>query len=73
MPNTYVDVIKKNVVINVSFTLADVTALQTILLKHLEHKITLDDKSWNIIEDLCTKVDQCAKDQNLTESKEISF
>ena len=73
MPNTYVDVIRRDAVISVPFTLADITALQTILLKNLDKRITLDDKSWDTIEDLCTKIDQCAKEQNLTESKEISF
>lgn len=73
MPNTYVDVIKQGAVINVPFTSNDIAALQTILLKNLDNQIKLDDTSWNTIEGLCSRVDHCAKDQNLTESKEISF
>jgi len=73
MLNTYVDVIKTNAVVNVPFTTKDVAALQLILLKNLDHRINLDDISWSIIEGLCTRIDDCAKEQNLIESKEISF
>jgi hypothetical protein len=73
MLNTYVDVIKQGAVINVPFTCKDITALQTILLKNLDSQIKLDDLSWNTIESLCSRIDNCAKDQDLTESKEISF
>lgn len=73
MPNTYVDVIKKDAVIHVPFTASDILALQTILLKNLDHKIEIDDVSWETIENLCSRVDQCAKEQNMTEPREISF
>jgi hypothetical protein len=73
MINTHVDVIKEGAVINVPFTSADVAALQAILLKSLNHQVKIDDASWNTIEGLCLRVDQCAKDQNLTHSHEISF
>lgn len=73
MANTYVDVIKKDAVINVPFTTNDVSALQSILIKHLERKVSIDDKSWDVIEEICHRIDKCAKDQNLTESKSIEF
>jgi len=68
MANTYVDVIKKDAVINVPFTTNDVSALQSILIKQLERKVSIDD-----IEEICHRIDKCAKDQNNTESKNTEF
>ena len=73
MPNTHIDVIKQGAVVNVPFTTQDISALHVILLKNLDDQIKLDKTSWDTIEQLCSKVDQCAKDQKLTQSKEISF
>lgn len=73
MLNTHIDVIKQGAVINVPFTTGDIRALQMILLKNLDNQVQLDQTSWDTIEQLCSKVDQCAKDQNLTQSREISF
>lgn len=73
MLSTHIDVIKQGAVINVPFTTGDIRALQMILLKNLDNQVQLDQTSWDTIEQLCSKVDECAKDQNLTQSREISF
>lgn len=73
MPNTYVDIIKKDAVVQVPVTNRDIVALQSILLRSIEHKISLDDSSWETIENLCARIDECAKEQNLTESRIIEF
>jgi hypothetical protein len=73
MPKTYVNVIRKDAVISVPFTCKDVSAYQTVLLKHISGDIQLDDQSWQIIEELCTRIDNQAEEQNLTESKSIEF
>ena len=73
MPKTYVNVIRKDAVIQVPFSCQDVAAYQVILLKHLNGEVRLDDKSWQIIEDLCSRIDFHAEEQNLTEPKPIEF
>lgn len=73
MAKTYVNVIKKDAVINVPFTTDDIAKLQSILLKHLDKKVNLDDESWIIIEQLCERIDENALKQDKTESKEVSF
>jgi hypothetical protein len=73
MAKTYVNILKKDAVINVPFTPADIARLQSILLKHLDKSVTLDDASWQTIEELCQRVDDHAREQNQTESKEVNF
>jgi len=73
MAKTYVNVIKKDAVINVPFTTDDIARLQAILLKHLDKKLSIDDESWNTIEELCERIDQNAVNQDKIESKEVSF
>lgn len=73
MAKTYVKVIKKDAVINVPFTTDDIAKLQSILLKHLDKKVNLDDESWIIIEQLCERIDDNAFNQDKTESKEVIF
>lgn len=73
MAKTYVKVIKKDAVINVPFTTDDIAKLQSILLKHLDKKVNLDDDSWIIIEQLCERIDESAFSQDKTESKEVIF
>lgn len=73
MAKTYIKVIKKDAVINVSFTTDDVAALQAILLKHLDNKFKLDDESWSTIEEICHRIDESAFNQNKTESVEVNF
>lgn len=67
------DVFKQDAQITVQFTTDDVAALQSILLRHLAGEAKLDDPSWETITDLCTRIDQCAKDQMQTVSKEVEF
>ena len=73
MAKTYVNVIKKDAVINVPFTTDDVAKLQAILLKHLDYKIAIDDDSWNTVEELCSRIDHYAIIQHKIESKEVLF
>ncbi len=73
MAKTYVNVIKKDAVINVPFTTDDIARLQAILLKHLDKKLSIDDESWNTIEELCERIDHNAVNQDKIESKEVSF
>jgi hypothetical protein len=73
MAKTYVNVIKKDAVINVPFTTNDIVKLQAILLKHLDKKVSIDDESWNTLEELCDRIDQNAINQDKMESKEVSF
>lgn len=67
------DVFKRDAQITVPFTTDDVAALQSILLRHLAGEVRLDNPSWDAITDLCTRIDQCAKDQHQTVSKEVEF
>jgi hypothetical protein len=73
MSRIYVNAIKKNAIIKVPFNTDDITRLHRILLKHLDSKFSLDDESWGTIESLCSKIDECARLQNQTESKEVNF
>jgi hypothetical protein len=73
MSKTYMSSLKKDAVIQVPVTTDDIAKLHSILLKHLDNKISLDPRSWEIIEKLCYKIDACAEEQNLTELKEIEF
>jgi hypothetical protein len=73
MAKTYVNILKKDAVITVPFTPNDITKLHAILLKHLDKSVSLDDASWQTIEDLCQRIDDEAKTQNQTESKEVNF
>lgn len=73
MSKTYMSSLKKDAVVQVPMSTEDIAKLHTILLKHLDNQISLDDKSWEIIEALCSKIDKCADKQNLTELKEVNF
>jgi hypothetical protein len=73
MSRIYVNAIKKNAVIQVPFNTDDISKLHCILLKHLDNKVSLDDDSWQTIELLCSKIDEYARLQNQTESKEVNF
>lgn len=73
MSKTYMNSLKKNAIVQVPITTDDIAKLHTILLKHLDNQISLDDRSWEIIQKLCSKIDTCAEEQNLTELKEIEF
>lgn len=73
MAKTYVNILRKDAVINVPFTPADTAKLQMILLKHLDKSVSLDDSSWKTIEELCQRIDDEARQQNQTESKEVDF
>ena len=39
----------------------------------ITNKVSLDDESWQTVESLCSKIDECARMQNQTESKEVNF
>lgn len=73
MSKTYLSSLKKDAVIQVPIGTEDIAKLHSILLKHLDSQISLDNTSWEIIETLCRKIDACAEEQNLTELKEIKF
>jgi hypothetical protein len=73
MPITYLNVLKKDAIVNVTFNTSDISELHSILLRHLDDQCKLDDKSWSAIEALCGKIDRCAQNQNQTESKEVNF
>jgi hypothetical protein len=73
MPKTYVNVIRKDAQIKVPFTCKDVAAYQAILLRHITGEARLDEKSFQVIEDLCSRIDFHAEEQNLTEPKAIEF
>jgi hypothetical protein len=73
MAKTYVSVLKKNAVINVNFTNEDITRLHAILLRHLDNQNQLDDKSYDTINGLCSKIEDAARKQNQTENKEVNF
>lgn len=70
---TYVDVLKANAKINVEFQLADVTALQGILLRHLAGKNNMDNTSYDVITELCTRIDEAAVAQHQTVSKPVNL
>lgn len=70
---TYVDTIKENAEVNVVFTSKDIITLQSILVKHVQGLNKLDDTSWATIESLCERIDQCAREQNLIESKSVEL
>lgn len=73
MARTYVNVIKKGAVVSVPFSTDDIARLQAILLRHLDDQARLDAASWDTIEEICQRIDNCAKDQNQTERKEVDF
>jgi RNA:NAD 2'-phosphotransferase (TPT1/KptA family) len=73
MSKTYVSSLRKDAVIQVPITSDDIAKLHSILLKHLDNQISLDDNSWAAIEKLCNKIDRCAEEQNLTELREVNF
>jgi hypothetical protein len=73
MAKTYIALLKKDAKIEFVFNTEDIAKLQTILLKHLTKENVLDDESWNIIQDLCNRIDECAQKQNQIESKEVNF
>jgi hypothetical protein len=73
MSKTYVNSLKKDAIVQVPMSTDDIAKLHTLLLKHLDNQISLDDKSWKVIEELCSKIDKCADKQNLTELKEVNF
>jgi len=73
MSRIYVNAIKKDAIIKVPFNTNDIAKLHCILLKHLDNKVSLDDESWQTVESLCSKIDECARMQNQTESKEVNF
>lgn len=70
---TLVSVLKSDAVINVQMTVEDVAAFQSILLKHLDKQIKLDDSSWNIIQELCERIDDEARNQDQTETRELEM
>jgi hypothetical protein len=73
MPNTYLNVLKKDARVTVPFNTNDIAALHSILLRHLDDQCKLDTKSWSTIESLCSKIDSYAQSQNQVESKEVNF
>ena len=73
MSKMYVNTIKKDAVIQVPVTTDEISQFHTILLKHLDNQVKLDDKSWQIIEEFCSKIDCYAAQQNQTESKELEL
>jgi hypothetical protein len=73
MSKTYVSSLRKDAVIQVPITSGDIAKLHSVLLKHLDSQITLDDNSWDTLEKLCNKIDRCAEEQNLTELREVNF
>jgi RNA:NAD 2'-phosphotransferase (TPT1/KptA family) len=73
MSKTYMSSLKKDAVVQVPMSTEDIAKLHSILLKHLDSQISLDDRSWETIERLCSKIDKCADKQNLTELKEVNF
>lgn len=73
MTKTLMTVLKKDAQVCVSFTPGDVSALQSILMRHLTKEIKLDDRSWETIEQLCTRIDDCAATQDQIENKEVEF
>ena len=70
---TYMDVLKANAKINVEFEVGDVAALQGILLRHLSGQNDMDQKSYDVINTLCGRIDQAAIDQNQMVTKEINL
>jgi hypothetical protein len=73
MPKTYVDVIKQDAKIKVTFAPNDVAELQAILLRDLNKENSLDKESWKFIENLCERIETAARTQGLTESKQLDF
>lgn len=73
MTKTYMSVLKNDALIMVPFTTVDVSALQSILIRHINGEATLDEVSWKTIETFCTRIDDCAADQHQMESKEVEF
>jgi len=73
MTKTLMNVLKKDAQICVSFSTAQVCALQSILVRHITGESRLDDTSWNTLEELCTRIDEFAEQQNQMESKEVEF
>jgi|APGre2960657404_1045060.scaffolds.fasta_scaffold544052_2 hypothetical protein len=73
MAKTYVSVVKRNAVINVPFNTSDISELHSILLRNLDDQNVLDKKTWDTINNLCERIELCAKEQNQTESKEVNF
>lgn len=73
MAKTYVSIVKRNAVINVPFTTSDIFELHSILLRNLDDQNVLDNKTRESINNLCERIEACAKEQNQTESKEVNF
>lgn len=73
MSKLNVSFLKKGAVVNVPLSTGEIANLHSLLLKHLDDQISLDDISWDIITNLCHKIDACAEQQNLTEPKEVNF
>ena len=73
MSKTYVTVLKRNALIEVPFNTDEVSQLHSILLRHLDDQCKLDDKSWDTIKSICSKIDRYAEIQNQTVSKEVQF
>ena len=73
MAKTYVNVVRRDAVINVPFNTSDISELHSILLRNLDDQNVLDQKTWNTINNLCEKIEICARQQNQTESKELEL
>lgn len=73
MSKTFVNVFKTDAQVDVSLSTSDIHAIQSILLRHLNGVIELDEKSWNTIQDLCEKIEQSAIMQDQMERKEVEF
>ena len=73
MAKTYVSVLKKGALINVKFTTEDITKLHAILLRSLDNQNVLDTASYDTINELCTRIDDSARQQNQTVNREINF
>lgn len=73
MSDIIVNSIKKDAIINVPITTVEILQYHSILLKHLDGVFELDNESWSIIETFCSKIDECARNQNLTETLKVKF
>jgi len=73
MAKTYVSVLKKGAVINVKFNTDDISRLHAILLRSLDNQNQLDTASYDTINELCSRIDDEARQQNQTVNREINF
>jgi len=73
MAKTYVSVLKKGAVINVKFNTDDITKLHAILLRSLDNQNQLDTASYDTINELCSRIDNAARQQNQTVNRELNF